>query len=238
MNSGLCRVLRLYTLPTRAAAFRRCAFAPDTPYGCRAASTSTSHVTFSSLTVGVLGYGHIGRAVARMAAGLGATVVASDVRGPFDPPPAPLKWLSPSNDRLFLAADVLFVTVAGSAGQVINATSLRMLRDDAHIIPTAHETVEWPALLEELQRRPSLFASIDNWPTGCWGWPVARCGHPGPESFPADAQFATLPNLLATGDMAMRDSMFWADSIEVVASNMVALARGLPLAYVVRNASL
>jgi hypothetical protein len=114
-----------------------------------------------------------------MAAGLGATVVASNWVGPFDPAPAPLKWLSPSNDRLFRAADVVFVTVSGLAGRVINETGLRMLRDDAHIIPTAHETIDWPALLAELKRRPSLFASIDNWPKGCWGWPVADCGHVG-----------------------------------------------------------
>ena len=155
---------RLYTLAARAASFRRCAFADDSPSGCEAASTATTHTTFASLTIGVLGYGHIGRVVASMAAALGATVVATDTEGPFDPPPKPLKWFSPSNDRLFRTADVVFVTVAGTAGQIINGTSLRLLRNGAHLIPTAHETIDWNALLAELERRPSLYATLDNWP--------------------------------------------------------------------------
>ena len=228
---------RIYKLPTRSNEFRKCAFASNSPYGCTAASTYTSHRTFSSLTVGILGYGHIGRAVAKMAAGLGATVVASDPHGPFEPPPPPLAWLSPSNERLFRAADVLFVTVAGRAGIVVNATGLRLLPDDAHIIPTAHETVDWVALLAELRRRPSLFASIDNWPAGCWGWPVALCGEAGPQSYPANLEFSKLPNLSATGDMSMRDAVFWSKSVGVVASNLLALAKGTALAYVVRNAT-
>jgi phosphoglycerate dehydrogenase-like enzyme len=226
---------RQYNLPARGAAFRDCAFAANTPFGCDAASTGTSHTTFASLTVGVLGYGHIGRAVASMAAGLGATVVATDTVGPFDPPPAPLKWLSPSNDRLFREADVIFVTVAGSAGEVVNSTALRLMKDGAHIVPTAHETVNWDDLLSELVRRPSLFATLDNWPSGCWNWPEASCGQRGEKSWPAAPGFAALPNVMPLGDMSMRDAAFWARSAEQVASNLLALTSGAPLANVVRN---
>ena len=134
---------RLYHLEARADTFRRCAFAPDSPFGCPSASDATRHKTFASLTVGVLGYGNIGRVVATMAAGLGATVVATTLHGPFEPPPPPLKWLSADNDRLFRTADVIFVTVAGTAGQIVNRTSLALMRDGAHIIPTSHETIEW-----------------------------------------------------------------------------------------------
>lgn len=225
------------TLSSRSAAFRACAFAPDSPGGCAAASTATTHTTFASLTVGVLGYGHIGHAVARMAAGLGATVVATRRSGPFEPAPPPLAWISPSNDRLLRAVDVLFVTVAGSAGQVLNATSLRLLRDGAHVVPTAAETVDWDALAAELERRPSLFATLDNWPRGCWRWPDAECGREGAPSWPAATRFAALPNALTTPAMAMRDEVLWAESAAFVARNLRALLEGAPLEFVVRNGS-
>lgn len=230
---------RLYMLPRRSQQFSECAFNSETPFLCPAASTASSHKTFASQTVGIVGYGHIGKAAAKLAAGLGATVVASDLKAqPGKDPPPPLTWFSNSNDRVFRSADVIFVTVAGTAGQVINATSLRLMRDGAHLIPTAHETISWSALLSALQRRPGLFATIDNWPSGCWGWPKASCGHPGALSWPADPHFAHLPNMLRTGDMAMRDEQFWAMSARLVASNLVALATDKPLQYVVRNASL
>jgi hypothetical protein len=163
---------RLYDLNSRGVAFQSCAFGTDSPFGCEAASTATNHTTFASLTIGVVGYGHIGKAVASMAAGLGATVVATDTIGPFDPPPPPLKWLSPSNDRLFRASDIVFITVAGSAGKIINATSLAMLRNGVHIIPTAHETIDWDDLLRELERRQpdSLFATLVYRPQLVRGW--------------------------------------------------------------------
>lgn len=229
---------RLYTLPHRSRKFRQCAFKSDTPYLCPAASTAASHKTFASQTVGIVGYGHIGKAVATMAAGLGATVVASDGKAvPGADPPPPLKWFSPSNDRVFCSADIIFLTVAGTAGEIINSTSLNLMRDEAHLIPTAHETINWDDLLSALVRRPNLFATIDNWPLGCWGWPQASCGHPGSSSWPASEDFAKLPNVLMTGDMAMRDAEFWSRSAQVVASNLIALSAGRPLQYVVRNAT-
>ena len=228
---------RLYHLQARSNTFRQCAFASDSPYSCPAASDATRHKTFASLTVGVLGYGNIGRVVASMAAGLGATVVATKLHGPFHPPPSPLKWLSADNDRLFRAADVVFVTVAGTAGQLINRTSLALLRDGAHLIPAAHETVDWGALADELERRPSLFATVDNWPHGCWDWPSASCGDAGAPSWPASRRFAELANVMPLGDMSMRDEVFWASSASSVAQNLVALSEGRPLAYLVRNGS-
>ena len=66
-----------YRLAQRAEAFRACAFASDAPSKCASDSGATNHTMVSDLTVGVLGYGNIGVAVARRAAALGATVVAT-----------------------------------------------------------------------------------------------------------------------------------------------------------------
>ena len=44
------------------------------------------------LTLGILGYGHIGQAIAQRAAGFEMKIIATDVAAQ-DPPPAPLSWL-------------------------------------------------------------------------------------------------------------------------------------------------
>merc|ERR1719159_1881824 len=51
-------------------------------------------------TMGILGYGKIGEAIARRSAALGMRTIATKVHGPFSPPPPPLTWLSDDNDEL------------------------------------------------------------------------------------------------------------------------------------------
>ena len=124
-----------YRLAARAESMRDCAFSDDAPRRCPAASTATNHTTVGSLTIGVLGYGRIGTQVAIRMAALGATVVATKRHGPFNPPPAPLKWLSDDNDRLLRTADVVVVTAPGSVHGLINKTSLALMVRDTHIAP-------------------------------------------------------------------------------------------------------
>ena len=80
-----------YSLTQRAAAFRSCAFSPTAAQGCDPASSATNHTMVSELTIGVQGYGHIGIEVAKRAAALGATVIATKHHGPFTPTPPGLK---------------------------------------------------------------------------------------------------------------------------------------------------
>ena len=124
-----------YRLAARAESMRDCAFSDDAPRSCPAASTATNHTTVGSLTIGVLGYGRIGTQVAIRMAALGATVVATKRHGPFEPPPAPLKWLSDDNDRLLRAADVVVVTAPGSVHGLINSTSLALMVRDHSTAP-------------------------------------------------------------------------------------------------------
>lgn len=116
-----------YRLAARSESMRDCAFSDDAPRRCPAASTATNHTTVGALTIGILGYGRVGTQVATRMAALGATVIATRRHGPFEPPPAPLKWLSDDNDRLLRAADVVVVTAPGSAHGLINATSLALM---------------------------------------------------------------------------------------------------------------
>ena len=228
-----------YRLAARAVDMLGCAFGSDAPARCPAASTATKHKTVSALTVGVLGYGRIGTQVATRMAALGATVVATKRHGRFVPPPAPLKWLSDDNDRLLRTADVVVVTAPGSAKDLINATSLSLMRADALLIPISAGSVDFDALETALTRRPALRAVLDVWPSGCWDDGDAKCGRPyGARDAAGSATLAHLPNVLPLPGLGMRDERFWAASAAHAASNLDALAAGRPLTHVVRNATL
>lgn len=232
---------QLYELSKRAAEFAACAFAPDAAMECAPASTATNHTMFSDLTIGVLGYGNIGKQVADRAAALGATVVATRRHGPFSPPPPGLKWLSPDNDKLYRTADVVVSCVPYSVLGLVNATALALMRDTALFIPISAGPVDFEALEEALRSRGRAFrAVLDLWPAGCWHYPNVTCGPPtlGQPNWPyASSALASLPNVLPLPGMAMRDQQFWDAAADAVAANLDRLAAGKPLANVVRNAS-
>lgn len=230
-----------YRLGATAREFASCAFASDSPRECAADTTVTNHTMVSDLTIGICGYGHIGSRVAQRAAALGSTVVATTL-DPVQPAPAPLKWLSDDNDRLYREADVVVVTVPGSGhpGTVglINKTSLALMRPAALLVPVSAGPVDYSALEEALKARPSLRAVVDVWPAGCWHYPNVSCGAPlGAPDWPAPPSLGTLPNVLPLPGVSMRDARFWRHSAAFVAANLDALALGKPLAGVVRNAS-
>merc|ERR1711920_205103 len=135
----------------------------------------TEHKTMSAITVGVLGYGRIGYQVTTRMAALGADVVATKHSGPFEPTPPELRWLSNDNDRLFREADVVVVTAAGSVHDLVNATSLGLMKEDALLVPITAGSVDFVALEAALTKRPLLRAVLDVWPSGCWNDESASC---------------------------------------------------------------
>ena len=228
----------LYRLRERSEAFLACAWASDAPSRCGASSAATNHSMFSDLTVGVLGYGHIGKEVAKRAGALGATVVATTVHGPFEPTPAPLKWLSDDNDRLYRESDVVVVTVPESAVSLVNETALKLMRPHSLLVTIVSDPIDFDALYSTLVAQPTRFAVLDVWKEGCYHYPNVTCGRPfGRRNWPSNPEIAMLPNVLPLPGMAMRSATWWTDAIAVVASNLDALVHGTSLAHVVRNAS-
>jgi len=187
-------------------------------------------------TIGVLGYGKIGQAVARRAAALGMRAVATKVHGPFTPPPPPLTWLSGDNDLLLEQSDFVVITVPGSVVGVINKTSLALMKPGSVLIPVSANPVDFLALYGALKQNEIGGAVLDVWPHGCWHFPDMACGPPfGPDAEPAQQEFQRLSNVLALPGMAMRDAKFWSGSAAWVTRNLRALSAGLPLHGVVRN---
>lgn len=229
-----------YRLSRQSRLFADCAFADDAPRDCPATSTITEHPTLMGATLGVLGYGTIGKALAGRAGGLGMRVVATKRHVPEGPPPAPLAWLSSDNDRLLRESDFVAVTVTGKTVDLINKTALALMKPNAVLIPISAPPVDYDALFDVLERRSIGGAVLDVWPQGCWHYPNMTCGSPfGPSAWPySQRKLASLNNTIVLPGSSMRDRKFWRNSAAFASGNLKALLEGSSLAGVVRNGTL
>lgn len=228
-----------YRLRERSAEFSSCAWGADAPARCPSVRDLTSHEVLMNKTLGVLGYGKIGEAIARRSAALGLRTIATKVHGPFTPPPSPLTWLSDDNDKLLAESDFIVTALPGSVLGVINRTSLALAKKSAVVIPISAGPIDFDALYDALKKRLIGGAVIDVWPHGCWRFPEMQCGPPfGRSAEPyAGGNLQELDNVVALPGMAMRDAKFWAGSVEWVDGNLRSLAKGLPLRGIVRNST-
>ena len=103
-----------WTVQLRAmdARLRNCSWRSAPPGNdCTAAGARITHGQLSNRTIGILGYGHIGAAIASRAAAFGTRMIATTVDPPAEPP-APLAWIGDDSDnaRLFAEADFVVGT--------------------------------------------------------------------------------------------------------------------------------
>jgi len=230
-----------YRLRQLSATFTSCAWGADAPLNCPFPQELTSHPVLMGMTMGILGYGVLGEAVARRAAAMGMRTVATKRQGPFDPPPQPLTWLSDDNDRLFRESDFVLVAVPGETRHLINETSLALMKPTAVLIPLAAGPIDYDSLYARLAKHAIGGAIMDVWPEGCWSYPEVECGPPYGAATEPDAHedLQKLDNVLALPGVAQRDAGYWANSSAFVADNLLAFMGGQTQAMhgIVRNAS-
>ncbi|MFO1351816.1 MAG: 2-hydroxyacid dehydrogenase [Gammaproteobacteria bacterium] len=192
---------------------------PDGPY----------HGEAYGKTVGLIGYGHIGREIARRAGAFGMRLCA--VAGSEHPKPEPLAWLGTAArdlDRLLAESDYVVITcpLNDATRGLIGVAQLARMKPSAVLVNVARaRIVDEEALYLALQNRVIGGAVLDVW----YRYPSAQDPAPRPSRFP----FHELANVRMTPHCsawthALNDRR-WA----AVAANLDRYARGEALANVI-----
>lgn len=175
--------------------------------------------------VGILGFGGIGQASAKLFRALGARIDALNRSGRTDEPVDRIGTLE-DLDHLLASADFLVVALplTRATRGLLGERELSLMKADAILVNVARAAIiDEDALYEHLQRNPSFSAGIDAW------WQEPR--HSG--SFATGRPFLELANVLGSP----HDSAITTGSLEAAArqagANVARYLRGEPVQHLV-----
>ena len=181
--------------------------------------------------VGIVGYGSIGRQLARLLAGFGATVLAAkrDAMHPEDFDYVPEGMGDPGGDyvhRIYPAealrsmlkeCDFVVVSVPKSTGtlNLIKAEELAAMKPSAYLVDISRGgIVDHNTLASALKDRKIAGAALDVFPE---------------EPLPADSPLWKLPNVLITPHISGITSQYDERAMEMFSANLARYLAGLPL---------
>lgn len=187
----------------------------------RAVATGPQHGELYGGTVGVIGYGHIGHAVAVRARAFGMKVVG--VRRSRPPCPPELDWLGTMDrlDELLAVSDFVLVACGLNAETrgLIDARRLTRMKPTGVIINVARgKIIDEAALYEALSERRIGGAVLDVW---------YNYQEPGePDVWPANYPFQELDNVICSAHESASTQAQVERRWDFVARNLTRVARG------------
>jgi phosphoglycerate dehydrogenase-like enzyme len=187
----------------------------------------TPHGEIRGRTLGIVGYGRIGRAIAARASGFETRILAADdVAGPDG-----VAQVLPTDqlDKVLAEADylVLACPLTPATTGLIDRAALARMRAHAVLVNVARgPVVDQAALYEALRDGVIGGAVLDVW----YAYPRSADDHPAPASHP----FWELPNAWCTPHSCAWTRELPARRYRVVAENVDRLASGQPLTNLVR----
>ena len=168
-------------------------------------------------TIGIVGFGRIGQAVARRAAGFGMTVLYHDVQRLPDEVTEPLGASYVSLDDLLARSDFisLHVNLTPETRHLINARTLAAMKPTAVLVNTSRgPVIDQIALADALRDGVIWAAALD----------VTD-----PEPIPMDDPLVGLANCLIVPHIASASRATRGKMAEMAAANLLAGVRGEPL---------
>jgi phosphoglycerate dehydrogenase-like enzyme len=187
-----------------------------------------SHGEVLGRTIGIIGYGRIGREVAERAAGLKCRVLAANRSQVADPAPAETAFPLAELDRMLPLCDTVLIAcaLAPETQGLIDARRLGLMKPGALLINVARaRIVDEDALYAALKDGHLGGAALDVW----WQYPTQA----EPDRRPSRRPFHELPNVLITPHCSSSTDATAERRWSVVAGNLDRFARGEPLENIV-----
>ena len=171
-------------------------------------------VDIHGATLGIVGFGRIGREVARRGRGFGMDIVYHDVHPASPEDEADLGARRVEMDELLRIADFisLHVNLTDETRHLIDTEALRLMKPTAVLVNTSRGPVVDPAALEAALRDGEIFAA---------GLDVTD-----PEPLPADHPLVALPNCVVVPHIASASRVTRGKMAAMAAANLLAGLRG------------
>lgn len=172
-------------------------------------------------TMGIVGYGAIGREIAQRAVGFGMKIVAVDAHPAANAPHVAEVWPATRLPDLMAASDIVMVAApyTKESHHMLDAAAFAAMKPGGYVIVVSRGgIVDEAALADALASGHLAGAGID----------VAER-----EPLPDDSRFWDLPNVILTPHLAGSSTQKERRCVEILRENILHLQRGEPLVNVV-----